>query len=133
MNYISVEEFLRQDKEVKRVFLKWWKPSNGDLFWWIEDKLIDCCDNQKMFNNTDIDNLKGIEIIPLLTEGQLRKLIEDKTGCKIEVLWLEYNWSYNIDLVNKYDYNDLIKRYRDLSDDLLQAYWKIAIEIAKEC
>ena len=128
MNYISAEEFLRQDKEVKRVFLKWWKPSNGDLFWWIEDKLIDCCDNQKMFNNTDIDNLKGIEIIPLLTEGQLRQFIEDKTGGKLQV---EY---YDTDILIrvKKDRKEIKSYMFYNNNDLLQIYWKVAIEIAKE-
>lgn len=32
MEYISAEEFLKQPKEVQKVFIDWWKPSQGDLY-----------------------------------------------------------------------------------------------------
>ena len=32
MEFISSEDFLKQDEKVQVVFLNWWKPSSGDLF-----------------------------------------------------------------------------------------------------
>ncbi len=31
MEYISAEEFLKQDKNVQDVFLYWWEPKEFDL------------------------------------------------------------------------------------------------------
>ena len=80
MEFISEEQFLKEDKEVQKVFIDWWKPSIGDLFKY-----------NYGYSNIEIINLKSIKedtekskysahIIPLLTEGQLRKFIEDKSS-----------------------------------------------------
>ena len=122
MEFISAEEFLKQDEKVQETFINWWEPAKGDLF---ENNLIGgfgvVIDNKKHKNG----------LIPLLTEGQLRKFIEDKTG-GIETIEHyigigEYDIK-TLPLVDGIYENDI---YEDLGDDLLQAYWKVAIEIAK--
>lgn len=130
MEFISKEEFLKQPKEVQNIFIEWYKPSIGDLA---------CIDTGK-FTDIDIynglpyrknlilkclENEKDIELMeydfPLLTEGQIRKFIEDKTNCKLNI----GNISKIIDIYKK----ELDILYKT---DLLQAYFKVAIQIAQE-
>ena len=69
-------------------------------------------------------------MFPLLTEGQIRKFIEDKTKYKIVY---NYNYEGNI-IVGLKDIKSygFIKEYETDEADLLQAYWKVSCEIAKE-
>ncbi|MBN1079295.1 hypothetical protein FDB55_06885 [Clostridium botulinum] len=144
MEYISAEEFLKQPVEVQKVFIDWWKPSDGDIYWWIKDKYIDYSCNFNFMNNTDVNNLKeDKEIIPLLTEGQLREFIEYKTsgiidigyygdsegGYEIKIYKLDYKKDFILD-----DETGRFENYtfEELGKDLLQAYWKVACEIVKE-
>ncbi|CAI3535373.1 MAG: hypothetical protein KIC47_17050 [Clostridium sp.] len=138
MEYISAKEFLKQPKEVQETFIEWWKPSIGDLIT-IKEKhcyptMVEYFGyaDDNMISTIDERNVEKEKTIPLFTEGQLRKFIEDKTECKIETVWCECGWSYNIDLVKNYDSGELVKRYYNLGEDLLQAYWTVACEIAKE-
>ena len=121
MEYISAEEFLKQPNEVQKMFIDWWKPSKGDLF---ENDLIGG------FGVITRDKNFKTGLIPLLTEGQLRKFIEDKTKYKIVY---NYNYEGNI-VVGLKDIKSygFIKEYETDEADLLQAYWKVACEIAKE-
>lgn len=139
MEYISAEEFLGQPVEVQKVFLDWWKPSLGDLV---------CVDTGK-FADVDIynglpyrknlilkclENERDIELLeydcPLLVEGQLRQFIEDKTDCKLEVMYIK---GYSIRLSrNNPEGKNVIFSKRFLEKDLLKSYWKVALEIAKE-
>ncbi len=137
MEYINAEEFLKQPVGVQKVFADWWKPSDGDIFWWNKDKCIDCCYHMSFMDNKDINNLKeDKEVIPLFTEGQLRKFIEDKTGGKVI---LTYNLLNDI-LIKVVKGNDIhnnaletICRYPiDRKSNVLNAYWKVACKIAKE-
>lgn len=138
MEFIKAEEFLKQPKEVQEVFLEWWKPSIGDIFL-IEkttsfngDKhnFIECF--LTGFEVADLTETERKRIIcPLLTEGPLRKFIEDKTG---KILFIDFEkidgkLNYSIYLFQD---NDRYENYDNLGDDLLQAYWKVACEIAKE-
>lgn len=133
MEFISAEEFLEQNEKVKKVFLEWWKPSDGDIYWWKEDKYIDCCYNWKFIDNTDVDNLKGREIIPLLTEGQLRKFIEDNTEGKVEFYPDVYHGErYYTIMIRDSGCGGDDPEFEVDADDVLQAYWKVAIQIAKE-
>lgn len=134
MEYISAEEFLNQSKKIQEVFLNWWNPSVGDLFSWArydeEPHNICCCNDRHIIEMTEFfkKNNSGNRI-PLLTEGQLRRFIEDKTGGKVESY---YAWDY---------YTIAIRNTECGGDDpqmdteeiyLLQAYWKVAVEVAKE-
>lgn len=130
MEFISANEFLKQDEKVRQMFLDWWKPSVGDLFSWIKNnyeyendlRKLECCNSDNIVKMTK--SFKGInegDRIPLLTEGQLRKFIEDNTYCKL-----------NIGTIG-----NIIKIYEKELDipfqtDLLQAYWKVAVQIAEQ-
>lgn len=138
MEFIKVEQFKEQPIEVQKVFLDWWKPSVGDLFTWIyQDKHdmseLGCCCSELQAEITD-KNKNLDNRIPLFTEGQLRKFIEDKTECKTDTTFYIYD-GYDIE-ITKPHYIDgycLTQRtFEDLGKDLLQAYWKVACTIAKE-
>ena len=123
MEYISAEEFSKQPEEIQKVFLDWWQPSVGDIAvykaghsgsysWYMS--CISC----------ESDIKKVMHEIPLLTEGQLIKFIEDKTKKKITIIEFDYDhWN----IVSKFGFTYITDKA-----DLLQAYWKLACEIAKE-
>jgi hypothetical protein len=154
MEYISADEFLKQDKEIQKVFLDWWKENvkQYDLFYrnfkgkrqkyivikseGYELETI-TLRNRKISAGrdawTEAWNIQFIcDIVPLLTEGQLRKFIEDKTNRKIDLSYYQ-DTGYDICLDN---FNGLSKNrhefHLDLGTDLLQAYWQVALQIAKE-
>ncbi|WBK39589.1 hypothetical protein CB452P1_00005 [Clostridium phage CB452P1] len=144
MEFISANEFLKQDEKVQKVFLDWWRPSKGDLVSHIDNAndnnlnisiIVDYFsygENWKKYpvkgynieTNVTMDISKNF--IPLLTEGQLRKFIDDKTAFKLEITQFEDGeWSL---CLYKNGSRDI-----EIDDmDLLQAYWKAAIRIAKE-
>lgn len=129
MEFITVEQFQEQPLKVQKTFLDWWKCDYGDLYYYNEDPLeykdfeiINS--NLECDLNGDFDYFKSIGVIPIFTEGQLRKFIEDKKGKIVEVNL--YCGGYSI-----------VTAYRkceidNLGKDLLQAYWKVACMIAKE-
>ena len=126
MEFISSEEFLKQDKKVQEVFIYWFE-NNADSY-----DLV-CTDTKIKYISFygDLEFGEKADYVPLLTEGQLRKFIEDKTG-GIETIEHyigigEYDIK-TLPLVDGIYEHDI---YEDLGNDLLQAYWKIAIEIAK--
>ncbi len=132
MEYISAEEFLKQPKEVQEVFLKWWQPSEGDLFIFDVNKL----DFKECVLFVMDDYIRGInalynpnECIPMLAEGQLRKFIEDKTGNKTTT---EFYQITGYDIAIEDGTMIINDSFDGLGEDLLQAYWKVACEIAKE-
>ena len=128
MKFISAEDFLKQDEKVQVVFLNWWKPSSGDLFQYRKlFNVVDYCSGttiQPFYNSYAVFKK---DCIPLFTEGQLRKFIEDKTAMgTVNVDYFEgYRIKINISINQS-------KYYKDLGNDLLQAYWNVAVEIAKE-
>ena len=128
MEFISAEDFLKQDEKVQVVFLNWWKPSSGDLFQYRKlFNVVDYCSGttiQPFYNSYAVFKK---DCIPLFTEGQLRKFIEDKTAMgTVNVDYFEgYRIKINISINQS-------KHYKDLGNDLLQAYWNVAVEIAKE-
>lgn len=147
MEFISAKEFLKQPIEVQKVFIDWWKPSIGNLInkvvyihgikynkvgcldyeWWHS---IQDCDDIDIYNSEEVKQFvfDYIGDFPLLTEGQLRQFIEDKTGNKVDCC-LDAN-TYDINICE--DNGFYIKKYEDIDSDLLQAYWKVATQIAKE-
>lgn len=129
MEFISVEQFKEQPKEVQEVFLDWWKPQSADLFKYkLLFNVVDCLCGEAIspFNENYVVFKK--DCIPLFTEGQLRKFIEDNTRYKIESIL--YRNGYDIYLCE--DDGCYIKEYESVDKDLLQAYWKVACMIAKE-
>lgn len=117
MEYISAEEFLKQDKEVQKVLQDWWISDNND-------KSFDLVNwNEKDLLVKDIENGFLDECIPLLTESQLRKFIENNTGGKIRII--EYDFDH-------YNIITWKEHFITKETNLLQAYWKVAYEIAKE-
>ena len=128
MEFISSEDFLKQDEKVQVVFLNWWEPSSGDLFQYRKlFNVVDYCSGttiQPFYNSYAVFKK---DCIPLFTEGQLRKFIEDKTAMgTVNVDYFEgYRIKINISINQS-------KYYKDLGNDLLQAYWNVAVEIAKE-
>ena len=131
MEFITVEQFKEQPVGVQKVFLDWWETnlSEVDLIGYIgkSEAYKECFPS--LGRNVAVKCFEmGIEIIPLLTEGQLRKFIEDKTGHKVDCCF--YGEKYDINTCE--DDGLYIKKYEDIDDDLLQAYWKVACMIAKE-
>lgn len=124
MEFITKEQFLEQPKGIQKVILGWWELSIGDL---VDYKYylprVACIEDKDTLNFL---NYHKKDCIPLLTEGQLRKFIEDNIQDKMTDLKYCINPEnflsmpqYKIEGVNSNEQN------------LLQAYWKVALEIAK--
>ena len=128
MEFVLAEDFLKQDEKVQVVFLNWWKPSSGDLFQYRKlFNVVDYCSGttiQPFYNSYAVFKK---DCIPLFTEGQLRKFIEDKTA--MGTVNVDYFEGYRIKINSSINQS---KYYKDLGNDLLQAYWNVAVEIAKE-
>ncbi|NFI06017.1 hypothetical protein FC959_16930 [Clostridium botulinum] len=132
MEYISAKEFLKQPKEIQKVFIDWWQPRIFDLYH------VEFKDEEEIFSKNlsisqeDIDEFgidffpNGIDgnVFPLLTEGQLRKFIEDNINKKVDIIHY-INEGYILVVDEDIDYSNL-------GHDLLQAYWKVACQIANK-
>ncbi|MDB1924076.1 hypothetical protein PMY56_13555 [Clostridium tertium] len=132
MEFITIEQFKEQPKEVQKVFLDWWKPSNGDIYLDVykNNNVIECCHHIKFMNNEDVEHMKvDNDAIPLFTEGQLRKFIEDKTNGKVESY---YAWDYYTIAIRNTGCGGDDQQCDTEETNLLQAYWKVACMIAKE-
>lgn len=138
MEFITVEQFKEQSKEVQKVFLDWYNFDKYDLFylkwegaekkWGATEEIVSGATLNRHLKHLKRANSNIINTIPLFTEGQLRKFIEDKTGHKVDCCF--YCEKYDINTCE--DDGLYIKKYEDIDDDLLQAYWKVACMIAKE-
>ena len=105
MEYIDVNQFLEQPEEVQQVL----KEYHNEYY------------NYKIFNP---------KTIPIIDETELRHFIEDKLDGKIDcTFWKD---CYEICVFNKDDCDAPIKTYIINEVDLLQVYWQVACEIAKE-
>ena len=136
MEFITVEQFKVQPKEVQEVFLDWWKAniSEFDLIGYIgrSEAYKECFPS--LVRNVAMNCFEiGIEIIPLFTEGQLRKFIEDKFRCKnIELIANVDTCQYEIYLYRKISSLSYQRHIDGLGDNILQAYWKVSCMIAME-
>lgn len=137
MEFITVEQFQEQSEEVQKVFLDWWQPNKGDIYCNLYNNQQD---NVLVINNCQLEVFKSFKDdiklygIPLMTEGQLRKFIEDKTGCKLDATFFLWD-GYTVEISKKYEeegYCISQKAFEHLGEDLLQAYWKVACEIAEQ-
>ena len=153
MKYISAEEFLKQPKEIQKVFLDWWQPEEFDIY--VNKEL-----EKHRVTQTDLEDdvcnyyLKT-EYIPLFTEGQLREFIEDKTSelakaqCRMKIEYktkdeieenkrglnlipLQSQEGYFIQITST-EFMGGIMKFHDLGTDLLKAYWQVACKIAYGC
>ena len=142
MENITAEQFLEQPKEVQKVFIDWWNPSIGDLYLNTPgnredfEQIVEVIYSQELANdaynnkNCNMKESRG-DYFPLLTEGQLRKFIEDKTGCYIDISHNSMDTCIQLcDKEDEYPIGEWEWQY--LSNDLLQAYWKVAVEIASK-
>lgn len=134
MEFITVEQFQEQPLKVQKMLMDWWKCDYGDLYYYnegpLEYKDFEIINsNLECDLNGDFDYFKSIGVIPIFTEGQLRKFIEDKLEmkiqCEIHPLTLDY-----IILVKNNSGNKVWMHTG--KEDLLQAYWKVACMIVKE-
>lgn len=136
MEFITVEQFQKQPKEVQKVFLDWWQPQEFDIYAYKEDlkpRRVTEMDIEDVYNN-EVYNVKSGFAIPLFTEGQLREFIEDKTGCKLDVTFFLWE-GYTVEISKKYEeegYCVSQKAFENLGEDLLQAYWKVTCEVAEQ-
>ena len=155
MEFINVEEFLKQPKEVQEVFRDWCEnnlevndyvvpinPETNEVVGSI-CRINQCLDTRQhkvnvgrvFYLETCLLYDTVFEFVPLFTEGQLRKFIEDRTDCVISELSLNTK-GYTLIIGYKAEYIDGEPRtkriFRNLGDNLLQAYWKVALKVAKE-
>ena len=153
MKYISAEEFLKQPKEIQKVFLDWWQPEEFDIY--VNKEL-----EKHRVTQTDLEDdvcnyYLSVESVPLLTEGQLREFIEDKTSelakaqCRMKIEYktkdeieenkrglnlipLQSQEGYFIQITST-EFRGGIMKFHDLGTDLLKAYWQVACKIAYGC
>jgi hypothetical protein len=148
MEFISAEEFLKQPKEIQKVFIEWWKPSIGDLY--IDkgyNEEFDDTEGILVFEEFEDDDTKyelcaygrgtfsfKHQCVPLLAEGQLRKFIEDKSKCKnIEISGDIETGQYYADFYEEIYSGIEIDTIENLGTDKFKAYWTLALIFAKEC
>jgi hypothetical protein len=137
MEYINAKEFLNQPIEIQNVLIEWWNPSKGDLLYPDYDEkgtnfmnIVVDYDNEliKIRNGSNLWYEKD-RSLPLFTEGQLRKFIEDKTNCNLGIL---PNSTFNeLYLANRDNLRRTVKEFIG-SKDILRAIWELACEVIKE-
>ena len=117
LEYITKEIFELAPEKVQEVFKDYF---DGDLI------LVGTYYNAMGY---EIYYKEKLDEFPALTEGDLRKFIEDKTNRLVEP-YLNVYKQYNFMLVNRK--NEEFVLYESRKEDLLQAYWKVACDIAEE-
>ena len=133
MDFVLAKDFLKQSEKVQMVFLSWWKPSIGDLFNYKEEDDHDCIEVECIQSENRLRTLGFTVVIPLLTEGQLKKFIEDKAECKLQIEYFNIE-SEKADILFRFIKYGNEKKSHMVYDaiNLLQAYWKVAVEIASQ-
>lgn len=146
MEFITVEQFQEQPKEIQQVFLDWWQPSIGDIY--CNEFLINFKGDkiQKLEvvrNTTEINYIKDVSefLCVLLTEGQLKKFIEDKAECILDItvedligncrVYTVIGWRVK-ESENGAEFEEILIEEYAIENDLIQLYWKIACRVAKE-
>lgn len=145
MEFITVERFKEQPIEVQKVLLDWWKCEPFDIYAWCWNLKDNKWSNESCCNQIQADTInksKEIDyIIPLFIEGQLRKFIEDKEHCLLDIRVEDLNDDYNYYTIIGWEIKELEygREFGEIlfedcigAEDLLQLYWKIACSIAKE-
>lgn len=138
MEYIEPKLFLEQPKEVQKVFLDWWKPEKFDLVIHsiaIKYNKPSIIVKKKNDYHIEIAGDDGVtitvknDLIPLFTESQLRKFIEDKSK---ESVYTGTTFGGDRFIETEYEDFTSIRREEIMDKDLLKAYWKYACRLVKE-
>lgn len=132
MEFIKTEWFKEQPVYVQKVFIDWWKPQEFDIYAYKEDlkpRRVTETDIEDVYNN-ELYNVKSRFAVPLFTEGQLRRFIEEKT---LGINAIQFKG--NKITISIYDNSKPLcfKEYKILGSNLLQAYWEVACKIATSC
>lgn len=155
MEYISAEEFLKKSEEVQDVLKDWCEVNLTEKDWiyfqsakdsfWIDSVLDTRKDNidvgRVFYVGTSIAwcSIHDPDLIPLLTEGQLRKFIEDITGNVFDTIYQYVNTQkdeckirfdfYRHDGDNYFFVEDM---YITSNKNYINALWQVACNIASE-
>lgn len=144
MDFIKVEQFQEQPAKIQKMFLDWWKPSEGDVYCNLYNNqqanflIINKC--QLEIFNTFKDDIK-LYGIPLLSEGQLRNFIEENEHCLMDIKVENLNDNYQFYTVIGWEIKELEygKEFGEIlfedyieAEDLLQLYWRVACNLVKE-
>lgn len=140
MEYITAEEFLKQPEKVQKVFLEWWKPNKQDFVRVVdnEDEIIIGYNKPPFYTTISFkDNRFRTTykemMIPLFTEGQLRKFIEDKTGNKFDTInGLDYEFRFQFYRYIDKDNYFFVEEIKIRSEQYIKALWELACKIASE-
>ena len=134
--YITAEQFIEQPREAREILLDWWQPEMHDLFTrdfgnnrdnYLTGMYKGCIQDLETKINT-----KKFRYIPLFTEGQPREFIEDKTDRKVIFYYMDTKDGYSLGTVDKSSPSNKPNWYECLGHNLLQAYWYVVCQIAKE-
>lgn len=123
MSCISGEEFLKQDKEVQEVLIKWWREHSD-----IHDLVTSLTVEFKVYTLEQWGVM--YTCIPLLQTHHLIQFIEDRTyKSKLEITYdLENN---NYEFLIKYS-NTEGQFISSNKSGILQALWEVACKLIKE-
>ena len=146
MEFISAEEFSKQPVEVQKFFIDWWKPSFMDLLFHKNSNYTYLLNEDFIkYGSINKQELINIGLIPLFTEGQLRKFIEDNTGCKVRLepyqtsigvkeiqINLVRGTCLSIGVSKPYYEERVYKCFSGLNTNAIKAYWKVAVKIASQ-
>lgn len=124
-NYISEKQFSSQSYKVQMEILNWCRDNikGTDLIQDKENKRVD------IFSNLANDTLYSP--IPLLQIHQLIQIIEDKTKNKLNIEYdFKKGYLFYFKIFNNRDLiTPIINKYISNETDLLQALWKVTIQI----
>ena len=141
MDFITTEQFLKQPKEVQNVINNSIKLNIGDrIYHKLSKKYYIYLGeyNEAFWNVFDLED-KCTSVIckdyfcRCLCERQLRKFIEDKTGGKVEFYPDVYHGEhYYTIIIRETGCGGDDPAFEPYADDVLQAYWQVVVQIAKE-
>jgi len=130
MEFISAEEFLKQPEEVQKALKDWFKDNIEfyDLYTTIKYSDVIIIRNDKQIKAIKEYGIKD-NVIPLLTEGQLRQFIEDRTQTIVQIdYYMAKGYTIYLSCRNE---PEIWKCFSDLGGSLIKAYWDVACKIAK--
>lgn len=124
-NYITAEDFICKNGKIQVALTEWWIEYFDNSTDW----LIPFNWNGEDYVYRNILNMNCSflveDCIPLFTETQLRLFIEESTNNKVSISAEENELYYLKADTGSHSFNSL-------SDDLLQAYWQVACQIANK-